>query len=97
VVGAPNVSALRSKGVIAVPVHDPAGGGINNPAVTCALEVKGHGQWTTIGTAPVASSLATIRFTVPSRLRHEHVNVRVVAKGAGYFTVSSSTRKARTL
>jgi hypothetical protein len=97
VVGSPNASVLHAKGVLAVPVHDPAGGEINDPAVTCALEIKSHGQWTTIGTAPVASSLATIRFAVPARLRHEHVNVRAVAKGAGYFTASSSARKARAL
>jgi hypothetical protein len=97
VVGSPGVSVLHAKGVIAVPVHDPAGGEINTSAVTCALEIKGHGQWTTIGTAPVANSLATVRFTVPARLRHQHVSMRVVAKGAGYFTVSSNARSTRTL
>lgn len=97
VVASPNIAVLRAKGVIAVPVHDPAGGEINNPAVICALEIKGHGQWTTIGTAPVASSLATIHFRVPARLRHQRVTLRAVATGAGYFTASSNNRRARTL
>ncbi|HUA73131.1 MAG TPA: hypothetical protein VL988_00070, partial [Solirubrobacteraceae bacterium] len=96
VVGQPNASVLRARGTIAVPVHDPAGGEVDNPAVTCALEIKVHGHWTVIGSAPVASSLATIHFAVPARLRHQHVSLRAVAKGAGYIPASSSARRART-
>jgi hypothetical protein len=97
VVGSPNIAVLRVHGVVAVPVHDPTGGEVNNPAVSCALEIKGRNHWSTIGRAPVARSLATIHFTVPARLRHQSVTLRAVATGAGYFTASSNSRRARTL
>jgi hypothetical protein len=97
VVASPNLTVLHAHGVVAVPVHDPTGGEVNNPALSCALEIKGRGQWITIGRAPVVSSLATIHFTVPVRLRHQSVSLRAVATGAGYFTASSDNRRARTL
>lgn len=97
VVGSPNIAVLHARGIVAVPVHDPAGGEINTPVVTCVLEIKGRGRWTALGTAPVANSLATIHFKVPPRLRHQHVALRALATGAGYFPASSTARKARTL
>jgi hypothetical protein len=97
VVGPPNITILHAKGVVAVAVHDPAGGEINNPAITCTFQIKGRSRWTTVGTAPVANSGATIHFTVPARLRHQRVTLRSVVTGTGYFTASSIDRKARTL
>jgi hypothetical protein len=93
----PNVVSLRSRGTLAVAVHDPAGGPINDPAVQVQLQIKGRGSWQTIGHAAVANSEAAVPFKLPRRLRHQRVTLRALAAGAGYAPASTAHLKVRTL
>jgi hypothetical protein len=93
----PNVASLRSRGTLAVAVHDPAGGFINDPAVQVKLQIKGRGGWQTIGLAAVANSIAVVQFKVPRRLRHQRVTLRALAAGTSFAPASTAHLKVRTL
>ncbi len=93
----PHIAALHDKGTLAVAVHDPSGGLINDPAVQVQLQCKGRGGWQTIGRAPVVDSVAAVRFMVPMRQRHQQVTLRAVARGTGYVPASTAHLKVRTL
>lgn len=96
-VGLPRVSSLRRRGTLTVAVHNPEGGPINDPTVQVTLQVKGRGSWQTIGSAAVSNSAATVAYTVPARLRHQHVTLRALAHGSGYASAASAHLKVRTL
>jgi hypothetical protein len=93
----PNTAALRDEGTLTVAVHDPAGGPISDPGIQVQLQIKGRGSWQTIGLASVASSVAVVRFKVPTRLRHQHVTLRALAHGTNYAPASTSHFKVRIL
>lgn len=93
----PHIAAMHNKGALAVAVHNPSGGPINDSAVQVQLQIKGRGGWQTIGLASVANSVAAIRFNVPTRQRHRYVTLRALARGAGYAPTSTAHLKVRTL
>ena len=97
VVGLPRVAVLHSKGTLTIPVHNPEGGPINNPAVQVELQIKGRGTWQTVGVGSVSNSAALITFKIPARLRRQHVTLRALAHGTGYSSASSAHLKGRTL
>lgn len=96
-VALPHVGVLRSKGTLAVRVHNPEGGAINDPSLQVELQIKGHGGWQTIGVAPVADSAALVHFKIPSRLRHQRAALRAIVHGPEYKLTASSHVKVRTL
>lgn len=93
----PHIAALQNEGTLAVAVHDPSGGPINDSAVHIQLQIKGRGGWQTIGLASVANSVATVRFKMPARQRHRHVTLRALARGTGYAPASTAHLKVRVL
>jgi hypothetical protein len=93
----PHIAALHNKGTLAVAVHDPSGGPIDDSAVQVQLQIKGRGGWQTIGFASVANSVAAVRFKVPVRQRRRHVTLRALARGPDYAPASTAHLKVRTL
>lgn len=96
-VGLPRVAALHRTGTLTVPVHNPEGGPIENPAVEVELQINARGAWHKIGTASVTDSAAVIAYRVPGRFRHLHATLRALAHGTGYTPASSPHLKVRTL
>lgn len=94
--GLPHLTSLARTGKLAVGVHNPAGGPIENPAVLVELQVKGRGPWVTIGVAAVSNSSATITYSIPKSLRHRHIALRALAHGTGYQPTSSTHLKVPT-
>ena len=95
--GLSHVGALRHRGRLTVAVHNPEGGPINDPTVQVELQIKGRGSWQRLGTGTASNSAAVIAFSVPARLRHQHVTLRALARATGYSPASSLNLRARTL
>jgi hypothetical protein len=96
-VGMPHIAVLHSTGILTIPVHNPEGGPINDPAVRVTVQIKGRSSWQTIGAGTLSHSNAVISYRVPARLRHQRVAIRSLAGGTSYAEASSSHLKVRTL
>jgi hypothetical protein len=93
----PRVAILHSKGTLAIGVHNPEGGPINDPQVRVEVQIKGRGGWHRVGTGSVSNSLAAVHYSIPFSLRHQRVILRALASGSGYKPASSPNTTTRTL
>ncbi|HTA35207.1 MAG TPA: hypothetical protein VK761_00725 [Solirubrobacteraceae bacterium] len=94
--GVPHVTALHRTGTLAIAVHNPEGGPINDPWVRVEVQIKSRGGWRRIGTGAVSNSLASVRYSIPSSLARQRVALRALASGSGYKPASSPSVTTRT-
>ncbi len=88
---------LHGRGTIAVAVHNPEGGAVNDPSVHVEVQIRtGRGRWRHIGDASVSNSAAVVHYRIPPVLRHQDVVLRAVAFGSDYKRATSAIVRTRT-
>jgi hypothetical protein len=96
-VALPHASTLRLKGTLAIGLHTPEGGSVNDPSLSVEVQISLRGVWHTIGVSRDGDSVAVVHYTIPRSAAHKHVALRVLAHGPEYEPATSAHVKVRVL
>lgn len=89
VLGLPTKTKLRNGSVVNVAVHTPGGGAVAGPQPKVSLQIKLGGAWTTIGSASVSASRASVTAHIPAKDFGKRARLRALAKGGSYQRTAS--------